>query len=312
MKWIVPAFVVLGFLSASAFGQPTQQGITVLLAPQPTLDGRKLLRVRVISTSSDSAIVQVLDANGVSRGGLGAADFEVRSEGLGSARIIRLDSITTSAGLALTFVLDNSSSMFHAYDSLTHYLDLFVGGLASGHGRGPRVQYSAIVFDNAPRTSRHLTTAMRDVYIAPLGFTDSVRDVARFWHFYDTIRSDFTPLYDAIAESLDPSEDLNASLDSASQQVIIVVSDGADNASRISLEDLAGTMRHRPLRLFAINFRSEPDRRLIWLARHTDGTYFYADNLSELRDTLKSLRKSLFHCYVIHYRFPPKGAATSK
>jgi hypothetical protein len=258
-------------------------------------------------SSSDSAFVQVIGKDGVSMAGLDSSDFMVSSRSRGKARITKVRPATSASGLDLTFILDNSASMFHAYDSLTKYLDFLLVGLGAQHAWDKPTRYSAIVFDNLPRTSRHLTTREHDLYVAPLPFTESPTAVQHFWHYYDTIRTNFTPLYDAIAEGLDPSEELDPELDSGYKHILIVVSDGEDNASRITLDDLTGLMKHRAIRLFAVNFRSEPDMRLRWLARHSNGTYYYAENLTELRETLLSFRKSLFSGYMIHYQFPPVG-----
>ena len=305
--------LLLPIYAAAQPSSPADRSVLIGLAESSHKKDMEYAIVRTVSLAddnaiSDSAFVQVIGKNGVSMEGLDSSDFKVNTRERGAARITKVTPTTSASGLDLTFILDNSASMFHAYDSLTKYLDILLNGLGAQHSWDKSTRYSAIVFDNLPRTPRHLTTREHDLYVAPFVFTESPTAVQHFWHYYDTIRTNFTPLYDAIAEGLDPSEDLDPELDSGYKHILIVVSDGEDNASRITLNDLTGLMEHRAIRLFAVNFRSEPDMRLKWLARHSNGTYYYAENLNELRETLLSFRKSLFSGYMIHYQFLPVGA----
>ncbi len=223
------------------------------------------------------------------------------------AEVLSVDSIGAKykSHLALSFVLDNSGSMFHAYDSLTKYCDSMIAGLPPG------VSAQVVTFDNAARTENHLYTRRASVFIAQSGFRDSLAPLRAFWHFYDTIRTQYTPLYDAIAAAAtNIHERRSMHRDAARSDVLLVITDGDDNASRTSIETLKELLSVEHLRLFAINFRTEADNRLQWLARHTGGKLFVADGLSSLRSQLRKIGLSLTREYHVTYRFPSLGPSS--
>src|SRR5581483_2423463 len=181
-------------------------------------------------------------------------DIEVRTRDR-SARVLSVDSIGAKykSVLALSFVLDNSGSMFHAYDSLVGYCDSIAEKVARG------ATFQAVTFDTRYRGGYHLYTNRSSVFLAQHPFTDSVFALERFWHFFDTVRTEFTPLYDALAAALANIEERRLHGDTARNDVLLVVTDGADNASRASIELLAQLFQNSNVRLFAINFRTEED-----------------------------------------------------
>jgi hypothetical protein len=257
----------------------------------------------ILNSNNDSASFQLLDANGEAACGLSMNEIVVKSPRRGTAKNLSLDStlFTTQPRLWVSFVLDNSISMYHSYDSLTKYLDWFVKGMHQ--------YFSAVVFDNIMRDDAHLSTAKRDVFLGTLARTESVRKLSQFWHFYDTIRGNWTPLYDAIYAAIDPVLSAASNVEiPPDQRIIVVITDGADNASRIGLTDLAAVIKGEGLRLFAINFESEPDGRLEWLTHRGRGEYYYAWNLEKLRGILTKLRQLLFRTYIVHYKFESGGA----
>ena len=223
------------------------------------------------------------------------------------AKIISIDSIGSKFGshLALSFMLDNSGSMFHAYDSLTRMCDSIIAGLSRG------VLLQAVTFDTKARSESHLYTKRPSVFIAQTGFRDSIAPVSTFWHFFDTIRTQYTPLYDAIAAVVGNINDRRMSGDIAREDVVIVVTDGEDNASRASIEMLNDLVSTARVRLFAINFRTAEDARLLWLTHRAGGEFYTAENLHDLRALLKEIGSSLTRKYHIQYRFPSLTPSSS-
>lgn len=290
--------LLLGY-HTTAFAQPQLDRVSFTLTGNS--DKFEKCRLSVLSSNNDSATIQVLTPDGTSLGDVHAEDLTVTSPRLGAGSIFRIDSVISSAEpkLWVSFVLDNSVSMFHNYDSLTAYLDYVV--------RGIHQHFSAVVFDNTLRTTQSLTTAKHDVFLSVLPRTDSSRALRKFWHYYDTIRSDWTPLYDAIYAAIDPLTSTET-VEQEGEHLIVAISDGEDNASRIGLTDLGSIVKEKAIRLFAINFRDEPDTRLRWLCKRGHGSYFYADDLKELSVVLQGLKAMLFGAYVIHYRFTGPGA----
>jgi hypothetical protein len=230
---------------------------------------------------------------------LDIADISV-TDGKRFAEVLSVDSVGTKwkSNIALSFVLDNSGSMFHAYDSLTRNCDSILRAMPHG------AIGQAITFDTRARSYSHLYTKEHSTFIAEQNFTDSMIVLSKFWHYYDTIRTQFTPLYDAIAGAVTNIEQRRIKNSSPRNDVLIVVTDGDDNASRASIELLQEILSSVHLRLFAINFRTEDDNRLDWLARKTGGEFFVCDNVAELRKLLRKIGLSIIRTYRIKYRFP--------
>jgi hypothetical protein len=222
------------------------------------------------------------------------------------AEILSVDSVAWRfrSRLAVSFVLDNSGSMFHAFDSLTRMCDSIIDSLPTG------AIGQAVVFDDRYRNATHLYTARSSTFIAQREFTDSMSALRGFWHFFDTIRTQFTPLYDAIATAVTNIDNRRIKGDTAHNDILIVVTDGQDNASRASIEELEELLASAHLRLFAINFRVEDEGRLPWLAHHAGGAYFLANDLDELRTTLRKIVLSFTRQYHVRYRFPTLGPSS--
>ncbi len=226
-----------------------------------------------------------------------------------SAEVLSVDSIGAKyhSHLALSFVLDNSGSMFDSYDTLTRFCDSILADQPAG------LIGQAVTFDKRYRNPWELYTAERSIFIAQSShgdFTASRDTLRRFWHFYDTIRTQFTPLYDAIMAALTNINDRRPHDTIARNDVLIVVTDGQDNASRTSIESLEELLAASHIRLFAINYRVAEEGRLPWLARETGGEYFFARNLPALKRILLAIGQTMTREYHIRYRFPSLGPSS--
>jgi len=227
------------------------------------------------------------------------------------AEVLSIDSIGAKyqSRLAVSFVLDNSNSMFHSYDTLTRLCDSILNELPPG------VIGQAITFDHTYRSSSYLYTAHPSTFLAqssPNGFMESRKSLSAFWHFFDTIRTQFTPLYDAIAAAITNLDDRRLHDTLNRNDVLIIVTDGGDNASRTSIETLEELLASAHLRFFAINYRVKEEGRLAWLTQKTGGKYFKADNLAALKATLRTIGRELTRQYHIHYRFPSLGPSSGE
>lgn len=229
-------------------------------------------------------------------------DFHI-TLGNREAEILSVDSVAWKfrSRLAVSFVLDNSGSMFRAFDSLTRMCDSIVRALPAG------AIAQAVTFDDRYRDPLHRYTSRSSTFIAQHPFTDSMAALMRFWHFFDTIRTQFTPLYDAITAAVTNIDERRMHGDTSHNDVLLVITDGQDNSSRTTIEQLEELLASAHLRLFAINFRVEDEGRLPWLARHAGGEYFLADDIGELQTTMREIGLSLTRQYHIRYRFPTLG-----
>jgi hypothetical protein len=284
-------FVIILLLAANGYSQ----------GPHVHLRNNAKGRVN-ITVNSDTLEARVWSQKGIVRG-LKQEDFIV-TQGTDTATIVSFAEVTSesTADVAFTFILDNSGSMFSAYDSLTKYLDEFVDHIGEG------ATANVITFDNVERKPNYEGVRKNRIFIALSGFTEDKQEMKDFWHFYDTIRSDFTPLYDATVSGLLAIRDRHTKGDVARHEIVMVITDGSDNISKTrlsELEELAEAMR---ITLFTVSYRAEPDRKLAWLVRKTGGRHYDAASLKEMNESLRDLRKEFTSAYRMVYAFPFKGA----
>jgi hypothetical protein len=256
------------------------------------------------SLISDTAIVRVTTQKGHALKKLSADDFLITKDN-DTAEIFSCTPLATAAttDLAITYILDNSGSMYHSYDSLTKYLDRFLDSLGEG------LTANAMTFDNTERKRTYDGTGREQLFIASSEFTADKERLKEFWHSYDSIRTEFTPLYEAVLKGLERISDRRNAGDSLRREVMILVTDGADNASSLSIERLNDLAEVMPVTIFIVNFKSEPDGRLYWLSRKTKGDMYLADDVETLRKTLDELRKDISYSYKLVFRFPFHGAS---
>ncbi len=272
--------------------------------------------ISIALRDSTSALLQVDSANwndawievsgrDTSAPRLAIKDIRV-TNGRRIAEILSVDSIGAiyRSRLALSFVLDNSASMFYSYDTLTQFCDSILDEQPKG------LLGQAVTFDNTYRNPWELYTAEQSTFIAQSTkgeFTEDRNALSIFWHFYDTVRTEFTPLYDAIAAAVTNIDDRRPHDTVSRSDVLLVVTDGQDNASRTSIETLETLLASSHIRLFAINYRVEDEGRLPWLASQTGGEYFLAENLRQLKHILRTIGLELTREYHLRYRFPSLG-----
>jgi hypothetical protein len=292
---MIRSLLLLFFFCSTAFAQPGNHISIRLTKPE-----RKIILPLIIAY--DSAVIRATNEKGDHLAKLKPQDFLV-VRGSDTAEIISCteEHHTSTKDLALSFILDNSGSMYHSYDSVAVYMDSFIDSLADGFVG------NVITFDNVERKP-NFESGRNGIFLALSGFTSEREALKDFWHFYDTIRSEFTPLYDALVASMRQVQKRRLSGDSLRQDIIIVVTDGVDNASRSSLSTLREFASAMPLTLYTISYRIEPDNKLDWLARRTKGKHYTTDELFLLHNFLEEIRKNITASYTLKYQFTFKGA----
>ena len=252
--------------------------------------------------NGDTAEARIWSKHGLVRG-LKKEDFVI-TQGVDTATVTDFKEITsaTTSDVAFTFVLDNSGSMFDAYDSLTKYLDEFIDLIGDG------AVMNAITFDNIERRPTYEGVRKNRIFIALSGFTEDKQEMKEFWHFYDTIRSDFTPLYDGTVAGLLAIRDRRQKGDVARREIVMVITDGSDNISKTTLSELEELADAMQITLYTVSYRSEPDRKLAWLVKKTGGRHYDALSLKQLSLSLQDLRKEFTSAYRLAYEFPFGGA----
>lgn len=288
----------------AASGVFSQSGPTIYVHPGGKDTTTKL---HIIASTQDSAAVRVTGKNGLGIKGLNENNFVIVSS-FDTAEFVTCQEVTTetTSDLAISFIFDNSGSMFSTYDSLTTYADRFIDSLADGFIA------NALTFDDIDRKPSFELSRRGTMYIALTGFSSEREVLKNFWHFYDTVRSKYTPLNDALLAALEQIRYRRQKSKDERRDIVILVTDGVDNASKTTLSTLQELTEALKVTLFTISYSNEPNNRLDWLARKTGGQHFNSYYLHDLRNVLEGIRHSISSSYKLTYQFPFRGASSPK
>jgi Ca-activated chloride channel family protein len=241
--------------------------------------GSESLRISV-----DVALV-VLHATVSNRQGglvsnLGEQDFQVYEDGVQQRiRLFRNEDIPVTVGL----VVDHSSTMGPKLAEVTAAARTFV--------RSSNRDDEMFVVNFNENVSLGLPSTIR--------FTDSATLLEHAITTAPTVGQ--TALYDAIAKAL---EELRAS--SRDKKVLIVISDGGDNASERSLDQVMNLAGRSSAIIYTVGVFNEedPDRNpgvLKRLAQATGGEAFFPGQLSEVVAICERIARDIRHQYTIGY-----------
>ena len=132
-----------------------------------------------------------------------------------------------------------------------------------------------------------------------LPFTSSINQLdAALWGNMVTGR---TALYDAIAAAL-----THLKLGDRAKKVLIVISDGGDNASRHSLKEVMAMAGHSNAIMYMIGIFDENDidrnpRVLKQFAKATGGQAFLPESAAQLTPIAEQVAKDIRHQYTLAY-----------
>ena len=234
--------------------------------------------------SVDVALV-VLHATVTDREGsfvhnLGEQDFTVYEDGVRQPiRLFRNEDIPVTVGL----VVDHSTTMRPKLAEVTAAARTFVRS-SNREDEMFVVNFNEIVSLGLPGTIR---------------FTNSVAELENAITTVPT-RGE-TALYDAVAEALD---ELQAG--SRDRKVLIVVSDGGDNASKRSLTQVMKLAQQSSAVIYTVGLfdDEDPDRNpgvLKRLAEATGGETFLPDQFGEVAAICERIARDIRHQYTIGY-----------
>ncbi len=121
-----------------------------------------------------------------------------------------------------------------------------------------------------------------------------------------------TALYDAVGMSLDHLED-QAKQD---KRVLLIISDGEDNASRSTIERLVRRLQETDTVIYAVGLLSEEDRRsakratraLRAIVQATGGAAFFPDSVDEVHAITQQVARDIRNQYILAYT--PAESAT--
>ena len=248
-------------------------------APAPQDRNSESLR---ISVDVDLVVLHatVSDRQGGFVSDLGEKDFEVDEDGVPqSIRLFRNEDVPVTAGL----IVDHSTSMAQRMPEVTAAAQAFV--------RSSNRDDQMFVVNFNEKVYLGLPAAIR--------FTDSTAEL-RDAIAATPIRG-MTALYDAIAKGL---EELQAG--SRDKKVLIVVSDGGDNASAHSLAQVMKLAGQSNAVIYTVGiFQAEDKERNLGvlkdLAQATGGEAFLPEELPEVTAICERIARDIRHQYTIGY-----------
>jgi VWFA-related protein len=222
----------------------------------------------------------VRDANGGFVPDLREGNFEIYEDGVRQViGLFQHEDIPVTVGL----VVDHSGSMRPKLDYVIAAARAFV------HSSSPQDEMFVINFNE--KVTLGLPAAMR--------FTNRPDLLAQA--ISSSPATGQTALYDAIAQA---QERLQAG--SRDKKVLIVVSDGGDNASTHTLQDVLKTAGQSTALIYTIGIfdANDADRNpgvLRRLARATGGEAFFPEQLEEAVDICDAIARDIRHQYTLGY-----------
>jgi VWFA-related protein len=212
--------------------------------------------------------------------GLRQEDFQVYEDGvLQTIKHFSHEDIPVTAGL----VVDNSGSMKPKRS------DVIAAALAFARSSNPEDQIFVVTFnekvsfglpERIPFTDQPAQLEVALSRIAPDGET---------------------ALYDAVAAALEHLKKGNRD-----KKVLIVISDGGDNASKHKLAEITALMEHTDVIIYTIGIfdDQDPDRNprvLGGLAKNTGGAAFLPESLSDVSPACEQIARDIRSQYTIAY-----------
>jgi outer membrane protein OmpA-like peptidoglycan-associated protein/Mg-chelatase subunit ChlD len=247
-------------------------------------------------------LVSVQDASGETILGLQKEDFTIK-QGPKTAKIISVEPVQEqrSIGLNIVLVVDNSYSMEQrkAVEPLLAAMDSFltlvrpidnvhVVTFADPGTRQPRVSTRTFQSHEVPALSRFLRSS------------------------FFPATTDGTYLYDSMHKGLEIIRQMPAD----SQKFMLVFSDGEDINSQLKKEEVALAAKGvTNFSAYAVDYMDKPglDPFLTAFAQGHNGMIRKATSANDFLPILKSFSTTIFHRYLVTYRFltPPAGMLSS-
>jgi Ca-activated chloride channel family protein len=235
-----------------------------------------------IGVSVDMVVLQAtaLDHKGTLVSGLGENDFQIYEDGiLQPIKHFSHDDIPVTVGL----VIDNSGSM----RPKRH--DVIAAGLAFARSSNPQDQMFVVNFNEKVSFGLPVT----------IPFTDQVAQLEVVLSRIDADGQ--TALYDAVTAALEHLKKGNRD-----KKVLIIISDGGDNASRHNLTQTMATARQSDAIIYTIGIFDEQDEDrnphvLKELAKDTGGEAFLPESLKDLTPICERIAHDIRNQYTLAY-----------
>lgn len=187
------------------------------------------------------------------------------------------------APVSVGLVVDNSASMRSKKN------EVLQAGLAFAHESNPQDEFFVVNFNNWVSSG-----------LPPqLPFTDNLHILEKALHY--GLPAGQTALYDAIAYSLH-----HLQLAHHEQRTLIVVSDGGDNVSKLSLADLLNQIELSRATIYTVGL-ADPENRdlnpniLRKIAAASGGGYYQPPRLEDVAVVLAQIARDIRHRYTVGF-----------
>lgn len=253
--------------------------VSLLASHSPTPQDRPTFKA-----SSELVVlhVSVRDRGGRDIAGLTGDAFTVIDDGKPQTlEMFSADEVPASVGL----LVDNSNSMLPSRDRVIASSVAFV---KNSH---PRDEIFALTFNE---TVRHAWGPRLIGEMDPGAFAVAMSDAI-------TARG-MTALYDGIAGGLSRLEHAKHT-----RQVLIVISDGGDNASKVTRDAVIARLHESDATVYSVAIidplvRDGSDPKLMQrLARSTGGAFYAPRKLDQIAEAFESIAKDIRNAYTIAY-----------
>jgi VWFA-related protein len=222
----------------------------------------------------------VLDSHNVPVSGLGKDNFQVYEDRvLQQVKTFSHDDIPVTIGI----LVDNSGSMGPKRD------DVIAAALAFARSSNPLDQIFVVNFND--RVSFGLPP--------DVPFTDRQEELQRAFSGFRTIGQ--TSLYDGLAVALD-----HLKQGSRDKKVLLLISDGGDNASKSSLAQVIDMAKHSAAIIYAIGIFDEHDGDqnpgvLKRFAKETGGEVFFPESSKDVASICEGIAHDIRSQYTLTY-----------
>lgn len=235
-----------------------------------------------ISVSVDLVLLHatVRDRKGNFASGLRKQDFEIHEDGVRQAiRLLEHEDVPVTVGL----VVDHSGSM------RAKLREVIAGARTFVRYSNREDQMFVVNFNE------HVTLGLPGTIL----FTNSADALERA--ISHTAATGQTALYDAVVKGLERLREGNRD-----KKVLIVISDGGDNASTRGMEEVLNMAGQSNAVVYAIGVfdKEDPDRNpgvLSRLSRATGGEVFFPDQLEDVVATCERIARDIRNQYTLGY-----------
>jgi Ca-activated chloride channel family protein len=254
------------------------------IAPSRQLPGPQELKTNPYTIKVDVNMVvlhaTVENHKGVLVSGLSQSDFQVYEDGAPQEiKYFSHEDIPVTVGL----VIDNSGSMAPKRQ------EVITAALAFAHSSNPQDQMFVVSFNEHVRFGLPANTL----------FTDQAPQLEAALSRYHPDGQ--TALYDAVAAALEHLKNGNRD-----KKVLIVISDGADNASKHTLNEIMATAGPSDTIIYALGLfePDDPDKNpgvLKKLAGATGGEAFMPELIKEIVPICEQVARDIRNQYTVAY-----------